>query len=317
MKAMQYRGYGGPDQIGSAEVPVPRPGPSQLLVRVAASSVNPVDWKLHGGQYRWLMPVRFPSIPGFDVAGEVTETGTQVTRFKPGDRIFAMSDVRPGGASAEYAVVGEAAAARMPARLPAREAATVPLAGLTALQALRDLGHISAGKRVLVIGASGGVGHFAVQIARSYGADVTAVCGSRHVDMLRNLGVDSFIDYTRQSDFRGPQPYDIVLDLVVNRPVREFLPLLAPDGIHVSSLPSFGRIAAGWLLPLGSKRRVRVASVKARGADLDQLRALCDSGKLRPVIDRVFRLDELAAAHAYSRRGSTSGKIAIVVREES
>lgn len=315
MRAMRYRGYGGPDQIEPAEVPVPRPTRSQLLVRVAASSVNPVDWKVHSGQYRWLMPVRFPSIPGFDVAGEVIETGAQVTRFKAGDRVFAMADTRPGGASAEYSVVGELAAARMPAGMSAREAAAVPLAGLTALQALRDLGRVAAGKRVLVIGASGGVGHFAVQIARSYGANVTAVCSGRHTDMVRRLGADRVIDYTSQSDFSGPQPYDVVLDLVVRQPVRAHLALLARDGIHVSGLPSFGRIAAAFLLPLCSRRRVRVVGVRPRGEDLDQLRGLCEAGALRPVIDRVFRLEELAAAHAYSQRGRTSGKIAIVVQE--
>lgn len=316
MKAMQYRGYGGPEQIELAERPAPRPAPSQLLVRVAASSVNPVDWKLHSGQYRWIMPVRFPSIPGFDIAGEVVETGAQVTRFQPGERIFAMSDTRPGGASAEYAVVGEGAAARMPSTLSAEEAAAIPLAGLTALQALRDLGRVAAGKRVLVIGASGGVGHFAVQIASSLGADVTAVCSGRHADRVRALGANRVIDYTRQSDFSGPRPYDVVLDLVVHQPVRAHLALLARDGIQVSSLPSFGRVLAASLLPLCSKRRVRIARVEPRGEDLDQLRALCDTGRLRPVIDREFRLEELAAAHACSARGTAAGKIAIVVGAE-
>lgn len=313
MMAMRYRGYGGPEQIESAEIPAPRPAPSQLLVRAAASSVNPVDWKLHNGQYRWLMPVRFPSIPGFDVAGEVVETGVQVTRFKAGDRVFAMSDLRPGGASAEYMVVGEGAAARIPASLSALEAAAVPLAGLTALQALRDLGGIAAGKHVLIIGAAGGVGHLAVQIARSHGAEVTAVCRGAHAETVRSLGAHRAIDYTQQSDLRGLRPYDIVLDLAVRAPVRSHLSLMAKNGVHVSALPSVGRIAAGLLLPLCSKRRARVVSVRPRGEDLDQLRALCDAGKLRPVIGRVFRLEELAAAHACGQRGGTAGKIAIEI----
>ncbi len=188
MKAMQYEGYGGPERIRPAEVPVPRPSESQVLVRVEASSVNPVDWKLHSGAYRWIMPVRFPSIPGFDIAGEVTEVGDRVTRFKPGDRVFAMLDTRPGGASAEYAVVGESAAAPAPQGLSALEAAAIPLAGLTALQALRDLGPVGAGMRVLIVGAAGGVGHFATQIAVANGAHVTAVCGTRHTEMMRALG---------------------------------------------------------------------------------------------------------------------------------
>jgi NADPH:quinone reductase-like Zn-dependent oxidoreductase len=313
MKAMQYRNYGTPDQLQPAEVPTPRPGPTQLLVRVLAASVNPVDWKLHNGQYRRIMPVRFPSIPGFDLAGEVTEVGGQVTRFKPGDRIFAMLDRRPGGTSAEYAAVGERAAARMPANLAPHEAAAVPLAGLTALQCLRDLGRIASGKRVLIIGASGGVGHLAVQIAKSYGANVTAVCSGRNAELMLRLGADRTIDYTQTPDLRGPQPYDLVLDLIVHSPLRRLLALLAADGIYVSSLPSASRIAAAFLLPFVSRRRVRIAGVKPRGADLDDLSRLCEAGKLRPVIDRTFELKALAAAHAYSQQGRTVGKVVIQV----
>lgn len=313
MKAMQYRDYGTPDQLQLAEVPTPRPGPTQLLVRVLATSVNPVDWKLHNGQYRRIMPVRFPSIPGFDLAGEVTEVGAHVTRFKPGDRIFAMLDRRPGGTSAEYAAVGEQAAARMPANLTPHEAAAMPLAGLTALQCLRDLGRIASGKRVLIIGAAGGVGHFAVQIARSYGANVTAVCSGRNAELLRRLGADRIIDYTQTPDLRGPQPYDLVLDFIARSPLRQLLALLAANGIYVSSLPSASRIAAAFLLPLASRRRVRVAGVKPRGVDLDELSRLCAAGTLRPVIDRTFNLEALAAAHAYSQQGRTVGKVVIQV----
>lgn len=313
MKAMQYRDYGTPDQLQLAEVTTPRPGPTQLLVRVLATSVNPIDWKLHNGQYRRIMPVRFPSIPGFDLAGEVTEVGAHVTRFKPGDRIFAMLDRRPGGTSAEYAAVGEQAAARMPANLTPHEAAAMPLAGLTALQCLRDLGRIASGKRVLIIGAAGGVGHFAVQIARSYGANVTAVCSGRNAELMRRLGADRIIDYTQTPDLRGPQPYDLVLDFIARSPLRQLLALLAANGIYVSSLPSTSRIAAAFLLPLVSRRRVRIAGVKPRGVDLDELSRLCEAGTLCSVIDRTFNLEELATAHAYSQQGRTVGKVVIQV----
>lgn len=315
MKAMQYQGYGTPDQLKLSEVPAPRPGPSQLLVRVAATSVNPVDWKLHTGQYRLLMPIRFPSIPGFDVAGEVVEVGPQVRRFRVGDRIFAMLNPRRvrGGAAAEYALVDEGAAARAPANLSAPEAAAIPLAGLTALQGLRDLGEIAAGQHVLIVGASGGVGHFAVQIARHYGATVTAVASDRRAAMLHALGAERVIDYTRERNWAGRLPYDLVLDLIVRRPVRTFFPWMTSRGVYVSSLPSVGRVAAALLLPLISRRRVRIIGVHARGADLDELRALCEHKALRPVIDRVFPLAELAAAHAYSQQGHTAGKIVITV----
>lgn len=313
MKAMQYRDYVTPDQLQLAEVPTPRPGPTQLLVRVLATSVNPVDWKLHNGQYRRIMPVRFPSIPGFDLAGEVTEVGTHVTRFKPRDLVFAMLDRRPGGTGAEYVVVGELAAARLPTNLKPEEAAALPLAGLTALQCLRDLGGIASGKRVLIIGAAGGVGHLAVQIAKSYGANVTAVCSGRNTELLRRLGADRIIDYTQTPDLRGPQPYDLVLDLVARLPLRQLLALLAANGTYVTSLPSASRIVAAILLPFVSRRRVRIAGVKPHGADLEALTRLCESGTLRPVIDRTFKLDELAAAHANSQQGRTVGKIVILV----
>lgn len=313
MKAMQYRDYGTPDQIQLVDVPTPRPSPTQLLVRVSATSVNPVDWKLHNGQYRRIMPVRFPSIPGFDLAGEVTEVGTQVTRFKPGDRIFAMLDRRPGGTCAEYVEVGEQAAAHLPANLTPQEAAALPLAGLTALQCLRDLGRIASGQRVLIIGASGGVGHLAVQIAKSYDADVTAVCSGRNVELMRRLGASHTIDYTQTSELRSPQPYDLVFDLIARLPLRQLLALLAVNGAYVTSLPSASRIAAAIFLPFVSGRRVRIAGVKPRGVDLEVLSRLCEAGKLRPVIERSFALEELAAAHANNQQGRTVGKLVVQI----
>lgn len=311
MRVMQYRNVGGPDQIVAADVPTPRPAATQLLVKVAASSVNPVDWKLRNTRSLFFRPVSFPSIPGADLAGEVIEVGARVTGFKPGDRIFAMAKVGVGAASAEYAVVEEQAAARAPANLPLAETAAIPLAGLTALQSLRDLGGIAAGQRVLIVGAAGGVGHFAVQIAKRYGAHVTAVCSGQHTDLVHTLGADAVIDHTQRHGFSGVRPYDLVFDLIVRAPLREFFAVMTPAGVYVSTLPSFSRVSAAFLLPLVSRRRVRITMVKARGSDLDQLRALCEAGKLRPVIDKTFPLSELAAAHAYSQQGRAGGKILI------
>lgn len=315
MRAMQYQGYGGPAQIKLAEVPAPRPTATQLLVRVAASSVNPIDWKLHSGSYRWLMPMRFPSTPGFDLAGEVVEIGAQVTRFKVGEHVFAMADSRPGASSAEYAVVGEAAAARMPANLTATETAAIPLAGLTALQALRVLGQGRVGLRVLIVGASGGVGHYAVQIAKAQGAHVTGVCSSSHARMVRELGADRVIDYTQNPDLPVDEPYDLILDLVVRKPLHGLLAMLRKNGVYVASLPSFTRLVAAFFLPFVSQRRVKIIGVKSRGQDLDALRQLCEAGKLRTMIDKEFRLEELAAAHAHSQQGRTAGKIVIAIGE--
>lgn len=316
MRAMQYRHFGGPDQIVIAELPIPRPTTTQLLVKVAGSSVNPVDWKLRRTQGLLYRPVPFPSIPGADISGKVVEVGSEVTRFKPGDHLFAMASVRFGATSAEYAVVEEQAAAQAPANLLLSEAAALPLAGLTALQSLRDLGSIAASQHVLIVGAAGGVGHFAVQIAKSYGAHVTAVCSGKHAELVRGLGADAVIDYTQCKDLTGKRPYDLVLDLIVRAPLRDFFSVMATTGVVVSILPTFGRVCAALLLPFVSRRRVRLTMVKARAADLDQLRVLCEAGKLRPVIDRTFALAELAAAHAYSQQGHASGKIVISVENE-
>jgi len=315
MKAMQFQAYGDPSQLHLAEAAQPEPSATQLLVKVAASSVNPVDWKLHSGAYRLLMPIRFPSTPGFDLAGEVSAVGANVQNFRPGDRIFAMSDRRSGHAAAEYVVVGEAAAAQAPANLSAAEAACIPLAGLTALQCLRDLGHLEAGQRVLIIGASGGVGHLALQIAKSYGANVTGVCSGHHVAMVGELGADRVFDYTREPDFLRGDKYDVILDAVVRAPASALLGALTAYGRYVATLPSFTRIVAATVLPVFSKKRIGIVRVSPRGKDLDALRRLCESGELRPVIDKTFRLSDLAAAYEYSRQGRTAGKIAVIVSD--
>ena len=212
MRAMQYVGYGDPTQLRMTDVPVPKPAPEELLVRVIASSVNPVDWKLYNGSLRYLVPMKFPAIPGFDIAGEVVGVGKHVERFKTGDRVYASLDNKSGGAAAEYASVGAQAAAPLPKAMGYQQAALIPLAGLTALQALRDKGRLRFGQRCLIVGAAGGVGHLAVQIGKALGAHVTGVCSTANVALVKKLGADHVIDYTKQSDFQGDGGYDVLLD---------------------------------------------------------------------------------------------------------
>ncbi len=312
MHAMQYPSAGHPDSIVAVDVPKPNLSSTQLLVKVAASSVNPVDWKLRRMQSMFYRPVTFPSIPGSDLSGEVSAVGMAVRGFKLGDRVFAMTPVTTGGANAEFCAVDETMAAHAPSNVPLQASAAIPLAGLTALQSLRDLGGLVSGQHVLIVGASGGVGHFAVQIAKSYGAHVTAVCGPRHVEMVRALGADAVIDYTRQSDFRGDSPYELVFDTAVRTPLKEFLRVMAPAGVYVSTLPDVPRIVAATFFPLLSRRRVRFSRVRPRGSDLEVLRTLCDAGKLKPTIDKTFTLDDLGAAHTYSQQGHAGGKILIL-----
>jgi len=311
MLAMQYQGYGSPDLLKPAEVPVPRPAASQLLVRVAASSVNPVDWKLHNGQYRWIMPVKFPSTPGLILLAKSLRWERRSRTSSP-ETGSSLCSIGGRWSECEYVVVGEAAAAQLPANIPEQEAAAIPLAGLTALQTLRDLGHLAAGKQVLIVGALAGSATLPCKLPRARRSRDGRMRG-QNADLMRQLGADHVIDYTKQSDFRGSQDFDIVLDLIVQAPLRAFFSVMAKDGVYVASLPSLSRLAAALLLPFVSKRRVRIAAVKPRGEDMDVLRAFCETRKLRPVVDRVFRLNELAAAHAYSQKGRVVGKIVIAV----
>ncbi len=313
MQAMQYRRYGDPGQIVPAELPRPAARPGQILVRVAASAVNPIDWKLHSGRFRLVMPVKMPSVPGFDIAGEVVEVGAQVSRFHCGDRVYAMLDNRTGGASAEYAAVGESAAARIPGNIEPQQAAAIPLAGLTAVQALRHCAGLAAGQRVLIVGASGGVGHFAVQIAKALGAHVTGVCSTPNVELVQGLGADRVLDYKNQSVFATDLPYDVVFDTVVKTRFKPFLSVMTYRAVYVSTLPNAVLLARSFLLPLYSKRRIKPIIVKPNGEDLQYLSGLVEQGRLQPVIARILPLMELASAHATSQRERTAGKIVIAI----
>lgn len=311
MKAMQYTGYGDPSKIRPAEVPKPEPSPTQLLVKVAACSVNPIDWKLRNGSLRFLVPMRFPSIPGMDLVGEVVAIGAKVAGFRPGDRVIACLGARNAGTAAEFSVVDERSAALAPKALNDHQAAALPLAGLTALQALRDRGRLREGGSVLVVGGSGGVGHYAVQIAKALGAKVTAVCSTANVSWVRELGADEVIDYTRTTEFGPTASFDLVFDTVGSTPFGHYEPLLKPDGIYVTTVPGIGLMLRALLLPLFSKKRIRAVMVKAKGNDLAFLAALAEQGRLRSVIDSVFPLAELDAAHRRSQSGHARGKIVV------
>jgi len=311
MKAMQYTGYGDPSKLRMAETLRPEPSPDQLLVKVSASSVNPVDWKLRNGSLRFLVPVRFPSIPGLDLVGEVVEAGAKAGRLRPGDRVMACLKVRNAGAAAEFAAVDERLAAPAPKTMNDREAAALPLAGLTALQALRDLGELRAGERVLVVGASGGVGHYAVQIAKAFGATVSAVCSTANVSWVREIGADDVVDYTRTREFGPAASFDLIFDTVVAEPFGRYRGFLKPGGIYVSTLPTIGLIVRALPLRLFSGKRIKTVMLKPNGDDLAFLGTLAEQGRLRSVIDSVFPLSQLDLAHRRSQSGHARGKIVI------
>ena len=315
MRAMQLTGYGGPEALRLVELGQPVPRPGTVLVRVRCASVNPVDWKRAKGSLRLVMPVRFPAVPGYDIAGDVVSVGVGVNDFAAGMRVHArIADMNAGGC-ADYAVVGAAELVAMPDAMPYDVAAALPLAGMTALQGLRDGAGLpltaAAPTRVLVVGASGGVGHIGVQIAKSAGAWVTGVCSGRNVQRVRELGADEVLDYTRSDAFAGVAAFDVVLDCIGGDPGR-WLSLMTPEARYVSVIPA--PITFIWpLLHPFSQRRVKPWMLKSKGADLRALDALWQRGVLQIVIDGRYPLAALGEAWQRSISGRAVGKIVIEI----
>jgi NADPH:quinone reductase-like Zn-dependent oxidoreductase len=332
MKAVIAETYGGPEVLEVVDVAIPQPGPNGVLVRVHASSVNPIDWKLRTGLLAGLWDLRFPVIWGCDVSGVVEHVGAAVTFFKPGDEVYGFKHGKVAktyrGTYAEYAVVPESALARKPAKLTHQEAAAVPLAALTAWQALVDQGKLAAGHRVLVHAAAGGVGVFAVQIGKALGAYVAATAGPRNQDFVRELGADLVIDYTKDKIEDKLSGYDVVLDGVGKSVWPGSLRVLKRGGRLVTlTLPipkeksgkvrfygtAIVGVVAGTSRALFSGKRLLMTHVKPRGGELDKITSLIQSGKLRPVIERVFPLEQIAEAHCLSAEGHVRGKLVLEI----
>lgn len=320
MKAVVLEGYGPPERLRLQEVPRPTPGDGELRVRMEAAAVAAGDWHLMRGDpflVRLMFGLRRPrfAVLGSDVAGIVEEVGPGVTRFQPGDAVVGHLSEHGFGAFAEEACAPESAWAPKPEALTFAEAAAVPGSALAALQGLRDHGKVQAGERVLVNGASGGVGHMAVQIAKALGADVTGVCSSRNVDMVRSLGADRVIDYTREDFTRTGDSWDLILDAAAFRPTREHLPALVPGGRYVLVGGDFRRTLEVMLLgPLQSAlagKKLFFYVTKPTQADLAYLMELAGRGALRAVIDRRYPLAQVPEAVAYQETGRARGKVVI------
>lgn len=316
MRAVGLRRYGPPEVLEPLEVERPEPGPDGVLIRAAAAGVNPADCLLRSGGLRFVARQKMPFVPGADVAGVVEAVGRNVTRFGVGDSVYAMLPNTAGGGYVEYAVVAEAAVAAIPPGLTFGEAAGVPLAALTALQALRDRATLAAGSRVLVNGASGGVGTFAVQISRAMGARVTGVASGRNADLVRGLGADEVLDYTRENVTSGEARYDAILDAVNVLSFRNVRRVLRPNGVFVTVNPFIGRLSPGWLARLRDGRRIESVLVRPEGGDLQQIGAWIGAGEVRPVIDRSYPLADTMEAHRYSESRRARGKLVLVVDEK-
>lgn len=319
MRAVVAKGHGGPKVLRIKEVKRPRGGDHQLLVKVRAAGINPIDWRLRRGELRPVTALKRRRIPGRDVAGEVVDVGDRVEGFEPGDRVYAMLRGL-FGASAEYAVVDQDVAAPMPENLSYEEAGAVPLAALTTIQglrgALRDLPHdcdeALGRRRVLINGASGGVGTFAVQLARIFGAEVTAVCSAKNLELVRDLGADHTLDYAEEDFTRRTSLYDVVFDVVGNKNFTRCRQALRPGGIYVTTEPKPKGFLWQALTFPGENRKARVVLARTSGRDLTLLKDLFEAGKVRVVMDRVYPMEEAAEAHAYCEAGHVRGKVSLV-----
>jgi NADPH:quinone reductase-like Zn-dependent oxidoreductase len=322
MKAVVYDRYGSPDVLELRDISRPVVGNGEVLVRVRAAAVSPGDWLYLRGEPYIMRPAVGLFTPrngvlGRAIAGQVHEAGGGVTRFRPGDEVFA--EISKGG-FAEYASVPAVALALKPPSLTHEQAAAVPLVGVTALKGLRDHGKIKPGQKVLITGASGGVGSFAVQIAKAFGADVTAVCSTRNADFVRSIGADHVIDYTREDFLHGGHRYDLILDNVGNHSVLECRRALTPGGTLLPNsgaggrwLDGLPRVAGALALSPFVRQRLRPFVPAGTGADLAVLTGLIEAGKVTPVIDRTYPLSETAAALAYYGQGHTRGKVVITM----
>ena len=322
MKAILHCEYGGPEVLALVDVEKPTPTDNQVLVRVRAASVNPLDLTIRGPWLlRPLFGLRKPKDTrlGVDYAGTVEAVGKNVTQFKPGDEVFGGKN----GALSEYiCVLADRSVTLKPANMTFEQAASVPVAGITALQGLRDKGKIQAGQKVLINGASGGVGTFAVQIAKSFGTEVTGVCSTRNVDLVRSIGADHVIDYTKEDFTNGAQRYDLIYDLVGNHSFSERRRILNPNGICVMA----GVGGAGWhddfVKRLAGELNAYVTSrfvsqkfiayiAQFNKADMTILADLMQSGKVTPVMDRTYKLNETQDALRYLETGHARGKVVI------
>ncbi len=326
MKAVTYCDYGTADVLRFGDVQKPTPADDEVLVRVRAASVNPLDWHyMRGTPYVMRAMGSGLRVPketrlGVDFAGTVEAVGRRVTRFKPGDDVFGGRT----GAFAEYVCVREdKAIVAKPARVTFEEAAAVPIAGVTALQGLRDTGKVGRGQTVLVNGASGGVGTFAVQIAKSFGANVTAVCSGKNAALVRSIGADDVVDYTKEDFTRSGKRWDVIVDCVGNRSLLDLRRALNPKGICVligGGGPNDGRWigplvrpAKAFLLSPFVAQKISFLFAALKQADLNALGELMEAGKVKPVIDRRYALSDVPAAIKYLEQGHARGKVVIDV----
>jgi NADPH:quinone reductase-like Zn-dependent oxidoreductase len=333
MKALVFKRHGGPDRVAFADLPRPVPEPHEILVQVHAAGLNPVDNMTRAGKMKVVLRVESPATLGSDVAGVVLEVGNRVTRFKPGDAVFASIFGLRTGTLAELAIVPESAAALKPARLDFVQAASIPMVGLTSWQALKERAHLEAGQKVFIPAGAGGIGTFAIQLAKLLGAKVATTTSAGNVDLVRSLGADEVIDYQKQQFADVLRDYDVVLGTVRGDSLEKSLRILKPGSIIVSLIgppdAAFGRsrgMSSFMVLVLGLLSRKMNRNAKRRGikysflfvhpdgSQLAEIGELLEVGSIRPVIDKVFPFDRAKDALAYLEKGRAKGKVVVQMK---
>lgn len=321
MQAIVSTKYGPPDVLQLSEVEKPTPEKNEILVQVHAASLNPAESHTRKGEPMvrlitggLLKPKDV--ILGADISGQVEAIGSNVTQFQPGDKVFGR---RSTGGFAEYVCVSENAAALKPTNMTFEQAAAVPVAGVTALQSLRDVGQLQPGQKVLINGASGGVGTFTVQIAKSFGAELTGVCSTRNLELVRSLGADRVIDYTREDFTRNGQRYDLIIDNVGNRSVFDYVRVLTPKGICVivgfsSTVLLLQHLILGRVISRTGSKKIVFMAAHIDKKDLVLLKEFMEAGKVVPVIDRYYSLSEVPKAYRYLEERHAKGKLVVTLK---
>ena len=327
MKAIVYTEYGPPDVLSLEEAQKPTPKDDEVLVKVHAASANAADWHLMRADPFLVRVMGFGLLKpkngllGADIAGMVEAVGRNVTQFQPGDEVFGDLSGSGFGGFAEYACATEVALALKPANVSFEEAAAVPLAAVTALQGLRYKGQIQSGQKVLINGASGGVGTFAVQIAKSFGAEVTGVCSTSKLDMVRSLGADHVIDYTKEDFTRNGRRYDRILAANGYHPISDYKRALSPDGTYVmtggSGAQMLQAMTLGPIMSVRGSKKMGYLSMKQDKEDLVFVKELLENGEITPIIDRTYPLSEISEGIRYLEEGHARGKVAITLANDA
>lgn len=311
MQSLLINSYGTADVLKFQEAEIPKPGKNEVLVKVHAAAINPIDFKIRSGSMKFLTGSKFPKILGGDLAG-IVEESFEGSAFKPGDKVFSMLSFK-GGGYAEYTAVPERSLCLMPQGIDFTDAAAIPLAGLTAYQALVTKGKIKPGLRVFINGASGGVGHLGVQIAKSFGAHVVATCSAKNADFVKSLGADEVIDYQKTDIFKLNKKFDIIFDAVATGSFGSFSALLNIKGVYITTIPTFGAFLRQ-SLNFAFSRKCYPILAKPLGSDLKVLASLYEKGKLKPHVSKIFGLESGNEAHELLETNRVVGKLVLRVR---